>query len=109
MPKAKEKVSQSDHVRQWIKAHRSKSQRMPKAIQAGLEEQGIKVSMPTINYVKTRGTHSKTDKTRGKTRRRRVRVASFTIEQLLAAKQLATDIGGFDAAREALAAVESLQ
>jgi hypothetical protein len=106
-----EKVSQSEHVRRWLKAHRSKAQRMPKAIVEGLAAEGIKVSLATVNYVK-----SKLNKGKGKgkaTTSTRTKASDyeyyFTADNLISARKFADSLGGIENARAVLDALVKLQ
>jgi hypothetical protein len=97
-------VSRSELIRRYIASHPDEK---PKAIEHGLKQKGIKVSLALIGRVK----YAKGAKPRPGRRPRShvVRVAAraipsmaVTFEQLLEVKRLADSLGGADQVRQAL-------
>jgi hypothetical protein len=104
-------VSGSELIRRYIARHPAEK---PKAIELGLKQEGVKVSMALIGRVKyAKGT--KAGKRR-KSSTQVVRVAARTtpaaavsVEQLLEVKRFADSLGGADQLRQALDTLERLR
>jgi hypothetical protein len=104
-------VTGSELIRRYIAKHPAEG---PKAIERGLLEEGVKVSMALIGRVK----YAKPAKA-GKRRTaiaftvraaaRSTAAASMTIEQLLEVKKFADSLGGADQLRQALDTLEQLR
>jgi len=101
----------SASIRQFIAKHPGAG---PKAIELGLKQQGVKVSLALISAVK----YAKRSKI-GKKRRsrtpmvqaaaRKTATTSVTVAQLLEVKRLADSLGGADQVRRALDTLEQLR
>ena len=112
--KSEPAVTGSDSIRQFIAKSPAAG---PKAIQAGLKAEGVKVSKHLINAVK----YSKAKKKAGRkatrvARRATVQVAArktpstaLSIEQLIEVKRFADSFGGADQVRQALDTLEQLR
>ncbi len=100
----------SESIRQYIAKHPAAG---PKAIEHGLKQKGVKVSLALISAVK----YAKGSKT-GKKRRSKTPVvhaaarktsSAITIEHLLEVKRLTDSVGGADLVRRALDTLEQLR
>lgn len=104
-------VSGSELIRQFIARH---PDAMPKAIELGLKQQGVKVSLGLISNVKY-GSRKKTGKRRAmrtpaaRIAARKTPSRSVTIEQLLEVKRVADSIGGVVHVRAALDTLDQLR
>ena len=102
----------SESIRQFIAKHPDAG---PKAIELGLKQKGVKVSLALISAVKyAKGSKAGKKKRRSKTpvvhaAARKTATASVTVEQLLAVKRLADSLGGSDQVRMLLETLEQLR
>ena len=104
-------VSGSELIRQFIARY---PDAMPKAIELGLKQQGVKVSLGLISNVKY-GSRKKSGKRRAirtpaaRIAARKTPSGSVTIEQLLEVKRVADSLGGVIQVRAALDTLEKLR
>ena len=104
-------VSGSELIRQFIARHPGA---MPKAIELGLKQQGVKVSLGLISNVKY-GSGKKMGKRRAlrtpaaRIAARKIPSGSVTVEQLLEVKRFADSLGGVVHVRTALDTLEQLR
>jgi hypothetical protein len=104
-------VSGSELIRQFIARH---PDAMPKAIEMGLKQEGVKVSLGLISNVKY-GSRKKTGKRRAhripaaQVAARKTPSRSITVEQLLEVKRVADSFGGVVHIRAALDTLEQLR
>lgn len=93
----KHRMTKSDLIRQYIAKHRGQG---PKEIHAGMKAEGNKVSMALINFVKYKRPKARRATSNG--------AEKWSLNDLVAAKQMADKLGGIDKAREALSALAKL-
>ena len=107
MATKREKITRTEHIRQYLRKHRSPGAQMPTAVQEGLAEVGVKVTTGLISQVKA----SMKKKARKKGRRSKADYEyEFTGSHLIAAKKFLEELGGdFDGAKAALDALAKLQ
>jgi hypothetical protein len=104
-------VSGSELIRQFIARHPAA---MPKEIELGLKQEGVKVSSGLISNVKY-GSRKKTVRRRAtaapaaRIAARKIPSGSVTVEQLLEVKRFADSLGGVVHVRTALDTLEQLR
>ena len=104
-------ITGSELIRQYIARHPAE---MPRAIELGLKQEGVKVSMALIGRVKYAKAKKVGRRRKAKTlmvraAARSTSFASVTIEQLLEVKKFADSLGGADQLRQALDTLEQLR
>jgi len=103
-PKKAPRGAKSQAVRDYLTANKDAG---PSAVVAGLKEQGVAVSLPTVSAIKAKMGLSKKRRRRKVVRAAAPANSHLTVEDLLRAKKLVDEIGA-QRAKEALEALAKL-
>jgi hypothetical protein len=107
MAKRRRKISMSQAIRDYLAKHPSA---MPKDIQAALAAKGVNVGYSLISQIKYKAGRRGGHKTRSSNSRKLGRPSTaVSFELLVAAKEIADQMGGIERAKEALAMLERLR